>query len=78
MKKVLTEELTDIEKEIISYLVQGLSAKEIAPLVHMSFHTVKRYISLIIKKTNAKNRVHAVAILVRAKYAKKKKKFFKC
>lgn len=68
-KKILKEELSEIEKEIIPYLAQGLSAKEIAPIIHMSFHTVKRYISLIIKKTNARNRVHAVAILVRAKYA---------
>lgn len=65
---MLIEEFNEIEKEIIPFLAQGLSAKEIAPLIHMSYHTVKRYISIIIKKTNARNRVNAVAILARKHY----------
>lgn len=64
----MIEEFNEIEKEIIPFLAQGLSAKEIAPLIHMSYHTVKRYISIIIKKTNARNRVNAVAILARKHY----------
>lgn len=68
-KKILTEELNDIEKEIIPYLVQGFTCKEIGEIVYMSHHTVKHYIGSIIKKTQAKNRINAVAILVRAKYA---------
>lgn len=68
-KDNLIEELNDIEKEIIPYLAQGMSAKEIAPLVHLSHHTVKHYISVIIKKTKARNRVNAIAILVREHYA---------
>jgi bacterial regulatory proteins, luxR family len=67
-KDNLIEEFNEIEKEIIPFLAQGLSAKEIAPLIHMSYHTVKRYISIIIKKTNARNRVNAVAILARKHY----------
>ena len=67
-KDNLIEEFNEIEKEIIPFLAQGLSAKEIAPLIHMSYHTVKRYISIIIKKTNARNRDNAVAILARKHY----------
>lgn len=66
--RILIEELNENEKEILPYLVQGLSSKEIAEIIHMSHHTVKLYVSNIIKKTKARNRVNAVAILVRANY----------
>ncbi len=70
MKKndVLIEDLNDIEKKLLPYIAEGLTAKEIAPIVFMSHHTVKHYISEIIRKTNARNRVNAVAILIRANY----------
>ena len=50
--------LTNRETELCKYLIQGLSNNEISKLMHISSHTVKASISIILKKTGTKNRTH--------------------
>lgn len=56
-------EFTEREIQIIQLAAQGYSNIEIAQKLNYSKYTVKSYISSIIKKSDAKNRINAVYIL---------------
>ncbi len=53
----IPELLTDREKEVLREIAQGLSTKEIAEKIHLSFHTVNTYRKNIGEKLN----IHSVA-----------------
>lgn len=54
------DSLTERELEMLRYLSQGLTYKEIASAMHYSEGTVKNYVSIIYSKLNVKNRMQAV------------------
>ncbi|GIP26562.1 DNA-binding response regulator [Paenibacillus sp. J23TS9] len=54
--------LTDRESELLSYLKEGYSVSEISKLLYLSPGTIRNYISEILQKLDAKNRIDAVAI----------------
>ena len=49
--------LTERENEVIKYVAQGLTNKEIAKILMVTHHTVKAHIASIIRKLGARNRV---------------------
>ena len=49
-------ELTQRESEVLRYIVQGLNNTEIGELMHISKHTVKAHVSVILEKLGCKNR----------------------
>jgi two-component system, NarL family, response regulator DevR len=53
--------LTDKEREILNYLAQGLSNREIAATMNWQPQSVKNYVRRILKKLHAPNRDEAVA-----------------
>ncbi|MBO5385711.1 response regulator transcription factor [bacterium] len=55
--------LTEREKDICRYLVEGKNNNEIAKILFLSQHTVKAYVSSIIAHLGAKNRTHVAYIL---------------
>ena len=55
MEKFNTEEL-----KILGYMSKGYNNAEIGKFVYKSMHTVKIYVSTILRKLNAKNRTEAV------------------
>lgn len=56
--------LTDREREILEQVADGMSNKEVARLLDLQEKTVKHYMTSILKKLGARNRVEA-AILAR-------------
>ncbi|MNU72400.1 Transcriptional regulatory protein DegU [compost metagenome] len=54
--------LTDREQEVLGRLARGLSVKEIASELFLSYGTVRNYVSEIIQKLEAKNRIDAISI----------------
>ena len=60
----------DIEKKIIEQLKYGHTNEEIGKILHMSRHTIKYYISSILNKTGAVNRINAVFLLASDGYFK--------
>lgn len=60
---VSTLTLTEMELRFAVLLCDGLSHEEIAKKMFRSAWTVNGYRERLIKKTNAKNSVHAIAIL---------------
>lgn len=58
--------LTPLERAILRHLAQGLTNKEIAPLVHVSPATVKNYVSSILRKLNLTRRTEAAVFALRA------------
>lgn len=56
-------ELTNREREVCEYLIEGLSNNEIAEELFLSKHTVKLYVGQAIAKTMAKNRTQLAYIL---------------
>ena len=59
-KKPLIEPLTDRENEVLSYLVKGMSNKEIGEKLYISTRTVKTHVSNILRKLDVKDRTQAV------------------
>lgn len=54
--------LTPREREVLGVMALGLPSAEIAARLHLSIGTVCNYISTIIRKTGARNRLEAVRI----------------
>jgi DNA-binding NarL/FixJ family response regulator len=60
-------ELSEREKEVLGYLAQGLSNKDIAEQLFISDKTVKIHVSKILKKFDVKSRSQAVIYAVQNK-----------
>lgn len=54
--------LTDREKEVLLLAKEGKTANEIAKILYLSSGTVRNYISDVLTKLNAKNRIEAITI----------------
>ncbi|UQZ85266.1 Transcriptional regulatory protein DegU [Paenibacillus konkukensis] len=54
--------LTEREREVLRLVAEGLSAGEIAKSLFLSGGTVRNYISEIMQKLEAKNRIDAISI----------------
>jgi DNA-binding NarL/FixJ family response regulator len=60
------ETLTPRELEVVELLASGLSNKEIAERLGVSFHTVKFHVNAILGKLGAASRAEAVALAAKA------------
>ena len=56
--------LTARQKQILSYIANGKSNKQIASALIISEQTVKIHISAILRKLHANHRAHAVALAI--------------
>ncbi|HEK9100957.1 response regulator transcription factor [Bacillus pfraonensis] len=54
--------LSDREKEVLLLAKEGKTANEIAKVLYLSPGTVRNYISEVLTKLNAKNRIEAITI----------------
>jgi DNA-binding CsgD family transcriptional regulator len=61
----LWDDLTPREKEILSFIVEGLTDKEIAEELYLSVHTVTTHVYHILRKFGKQSRVSLVAIYYR-------------
>jgi len=61
----LTAPLTGRETQILTYIAEGNSNKEIARILDISEQTIKNHVSSILRKLNANDRAHAVALALR-------------
>ena len=57
--------LTRRETQILSYVAEGNSNKQIAHILQISEQTIKNHISAILRKLNANDRAHAVVLALR-------------
>ncbi len=57
--------LTSRETQILSYVAEGNTNKEIASILGISEQTIKNHISAILRKLNANDRAHAVVLAIR-------------
>lgn len=53
----LTDSLTNREYEVLRYVIEGKTNKEIAEILTITHHTVKAHIASIIRKYNVRNRL---------------------
>ena len=58
--------LTKRETEILTYVAEGNSNKEIARILSISEQTIKNHVSAILRKLNANDRAHAVTLALRS------------
>ena len=58
------KDLTEREYEVLKYVMQGLTNREIAEKLTVTHHTVKAHVAAIIKKTGTKNRLDAAMKLI--------------
>jgi len=57
--------LTNREREILSYIADGNSNRQIARILNISEQTIKNHVSAIMRKLNANDRAHAVVLAIR-------------
>lgn len=63
----LGDDLTEREREVLKYLVEGCSNPEIAEKLSVSRSTIKTHVSHILEKLGASNRLEAVSLAIRHK-----------
>ncbi len=56
--------LTEREIEVLEYVVQGKTNKEIAQILMVTYHTIKAHVASIIRKIGVKNRLEAALVAV--------------
>ena len=56
------EQLTQRETDVLNYLCSGYNNREIADIMFLSHHTIKVYVSGILKKLDIENRTLAAFI----------------
>ena len=56
--------LTQREIQILSYIANGNTNKEVAHILGISDQTIKNHVSAILRKLNANDRAHAVAMAI--------------
>jgi DNA-binding NarL/FixJ family response regulator len=61
----VTASLTNRETEILNYIANGNSNKQIAGVLEISEQTIKNHISSILRKLNANDRAHAVVLAIK-------------
>ena len=57
--------LTQRELQILSCIANGNTNKQVANMLGISEQTIKNHISAILRKLNANDRAHAVALAIR-------------
>jgi DNA-binding NarL/FixJ family response regulator len=57
--------LTSRETQILSYVANGNTNKQIASALQISEQTIKNHVSAILRKLNANDRAHAVVLAIR-------------
>ncbi len=57
--------LTPRETQILNYVAEGNSNKQIAGTLQISEQTIKNHVSAILRKLNANDRAHAVVLAIR-------------
>jgi len=57
--------LTARETQILNYVAEGNSNKQIARILQISEQTIKNHVSAILRKLNANDRAHAVVLAIR-------------
>ena len=62
----LLQRLTQREQEVLSYIVQGLTNKEIATQLYLSPDTVKNHVVHIMEKLGAQDRTQAAVFAIRS------------
>ncbi len=60
----IAHKLSPREKEIISFLANGLSNSEIANRLNLSEKTIKAHLYNIYRKLNVRNRSHLIALIM--------------
>jgi len=63
--ETITAPLTHREAQILNYIADGNSNKQIAKVLEISEQTIKNHVSSILRKLNANDRTHAAVLAIR-------------
>ncbi len=63
--EILVAPLTSRETQILTYVANGNTNKQIASALQISEQTIKNHVSAILRKLNANDRAHAVVVAIR-------------
>jgi len=60
--------ISEREREVINYVLEGFTAREISDKVFLSHQVVKNYLSKIYKKVSVKNKMELISIIRQDRY----------
>ncbi len=63
--ETLVAPLTQRERQILNYIADGNTNKQIANILKISEQTIKNHVSAILRKLNANDRAHAVVLAIK-------------
>lgn len=64
IERIKIKKLTDRELEVLQFVVEGRTNKEIAKILSITDHTVKAHVASILRKVGVKNRLDAALLAV--------------
>lgn len=64
-ESIARPQLSKRERQVLKYLANGRSNKEIAQVLYISEHTAKAHVRAIMTKLNADSRAEVIAIAIR-------------
>ena len=68
VREKIASPLTQRELQILNYIANGGTNKQVANMLGISEQTIKNHVSAILRKLNANDRAHAVALAVRNRW----------
>jgi len=68
VKEKIAAPLTHREIQILSCIANGGTNKQVAHMLGISEQTIKNHVSAILRKLNANDRAHAVALAIRNRW----------
>ena len=68
VKEKIASPLTQRELQILNHIANGGTNKQVANMLGISEQTIKNHVSAILRKLNANDRAHAVALAIRNRW----------
>jgi DNA-binding NarL/FixJ family response regulator len=73
--EAVTAPITSRETQILNYVAEGNSNKQIARILGISEQTIKNHVSAILRKLHANDRAHAVGLAIRKGWISAERKY---
>jgi len=65
---MITDKLTNRQKDVLKLAIEGLTSKEIGKLLKLSYRTIETHKTHMLHVTDSRNLIHLIGKLYRERY----------